>query len=73
MNVNKCFIIFVIFALITMIIASVIKKKKKRIFINDDIYTLTTVCYKGKPALVLVKVFTNESYIAVIEPFDSKM
>lgn len=73
MNVNRCFTIFVIFALITMIIASVIAFSEKSIFINDDIYTITTVCYKGKPALVLVNLFTKESYIAVVEPFDSKM
>lgn len=70
MNTNTCFIIFVFFALF---IASVIAFFDKKICINDDIYTVTNVCYKGKPALVLVKVFTNESYIAVIEPFDSKM
>ena len=70
MNTNTCFIIFVFFALF---IASVIAFFDKKICINDNIYTVTNVCYKGKPALVLVKVFTNESYIAVVEPFDSKM
>lgn len=70
MNTNTCFTIFVILALI---IASAIAFFDKKIYINDDIYTFTNVCYKGKPALVLVKVFTNESYIAVVEPFDSKM
>lgn len=70
MNTNTCFIIFVFFALF---IVSVIAFFDKKICINDDIYTVTNVCYKGKPALVLVKVFTNESYIAVVEPFDSKM
>ena len=70
MNTNTCFIIFVVFALF---IASVIAFFDKKICINDDIYTVTNVCYKGKPALVLVKIFTNESYIAVVEPFDSKM
>ena len=70
MNTNTCFIIFVFFALF---IASVIAFFDKKICINDDIYTVTNVCYKGKPALVLVKIFTNESYIAVVEPFDSKM
>ena len=70
MNTNMCFAIFVILALI---IASAIAFFDKKIYINDDIYTFTNVRYKGKPALVLVKVFTNESYIAVVEPFDSKM
>ena len=70
MNTNTCFIIFVFFALF---IASVIAFFDKKICINDNIYTVTNICYKGKPALVLVKVFTNESYIAVVEPFDSKM
>lgn len=70
MNTNTCFTIFVIFALILI---SAIAFFDKKIRINDDIYTFTNVCYKGKPALVLVKVFTNESYIAVVEPFDSKM
>ena len=70
MNTNMCFAIFVILALI---LVAVIAFFEKTIYINDDIYTITNVCYKGKPALVLVKVFTNESYIAVVEPFDSKM
>lgn len=70
MNTNTCFAIFVILALI---LVAAIAFFEKTIYINDDIYTITNVCYKGKPALVLVKVFTNESYIAVVEPFDSKM
>lgn len=70
MNANMCFGIFVILALI---LAAAIAFFEKTIYINDDIYTITNVCYKGKPALVLVKVFSNESYIAVVEPFDSKM
>lgn len=70
MNTNTCFTIFVILALI---LVGAIAFFDKRICINNDIYTFTNVCYKGKPALVLVKVFTNESYIAVVEPFDSKM
>lgn len=70
MNADKGFAIFVILALI---LVAVIAFFDKTIYINDDVYTFTNVCYKGKPALVLVKVFTNESYIAVVEPFDSKM
>lgn len=70
MNADKGFAIFVILALI---LVAVIAFFDKTICINDDVYTFTNVCYKGKPALVLVKVFTNESYIAVVEPFDSKM
>ena len=70
MNTNTCFAIFVILALI---LVAAIAFFEKTIYINDDIYTITNVCYKGKPALVLVKVFSNESYIAVVEPFDSKM
>lgn len=70
MNTNTVFAIFVILALI---LVAAIAFFDKTIYINDDIYTFTNVCYKGKPALVLVKVFTNESYIAVVEPFDSKM
>ena len=70
MNANMCFAIFVILALI---LVAVIVFFEKTIYINDDIYTFTNVRYKGKPALVLVKVFSNESYIAVVEPFDSKM
>lgn len=70
MNANIHFTIFVILALI---LVAVIAFFEKTIYINDDVYTFTNVCYKGKPALVLVKVFTNESYIAVVEPFDSKM
>lgn len=70
MNADKGFAIFVILALI---LVAVIAFFEKTIYINDDVYTFTNVCYKGKPALVLVKVFTNESYIAVVEPFDSKM
>lgn len=70
MNTNTCFAIFVILALI---LVAAIAFFEKTIYINDDIYTITNVRYKGKPALVLVKVFSNESYIAVVEPFDSKM
>lgn len=70
MNANMCFAIFIILALI---LAAAIAFFEKTIYINDDIYTITNVYYKGKPALVLVKVFSNESYIAVVEPFDSKM
>ena len=70
MNTNTCFAIFVILALN---LVAAIAFFEKTIYINDDIYTITNVCYKGKPALVLVKVFSNESYIAVVEPFDSKM
>lgn len=70
MNANIHFTIFVI---LSLILVAVIAFFEKTIYINDDIYTFTNVCYKGKPALVLVKVFSNESYIAVVEPFDSKM
>lgn len=70
MNANMCFAIFVI---LSLILVAVIAFFEKTIYINDDIYTFTNVYYKGKPALVLVKVFSNESYIAVVEPFDSKM
>lgn len=70
MNADKG---FAIFAILALILVAVIAFFEKTIYINDDIYTFTNVCYKGKPAFVLVKVFTNESYIAVVEPFDSKM
>ena len=70
MNANMCFAIFVILALI---LVAAIAFFEKTIYINDDIYTFTNVRYKGKPALALVKVFSNDSYIAVVEPFDSKM
>lgn len=48
MNTNTCFTIFVILALI---LVGAIAFFDKKIYINDDVYTFTNVCYKGNQHL----------------------